>query len=562
MQTLTIAIGQRGIEFFCQQFVASPLLHLISNMQVPNRLIDVGSFQGSGSGMGTDYSDVKIELTSGRLVGFQPAFRSVTQQTSGSEFILELAAPAFSASYHWEETGRARECMADIRGGASCQNRKFDHNYDYSPGFGELRVLLTTAFQFSAAHNAYEIVSHGSNVVTGAVSANIPSSSVVRTEIQGCASTEVSSATRQSVSEINFASAIAELIPPLLHSIPGSGDLGHGIAFDFSLGDSGLQFPTQAGRNGIQIGVVARARYGQELYPQLPSEVLALPTVPASSDPNHLQTYISSYSINGLQWAFFRADLLKAKADTGNIPNPDALKCATYVSAIPALAPYSKKSMHADIAALNPPTVVFQLVWEINDVTLASIKAIPGVEGLDEVFSDLSGNSYLERSELEDELAEMGVSAPLIPEIVKRAQVSGMVVRQDLQFKVFINASVEKDADLPYFEFSVARVDLLSNLRLGVVTGTTAQTLQFDYQKNNAVTTFLETNIPKFAKDLGNNFGSILWTMVESQYDTCLVKMGEKGVPVPMMNLFKFVFDEAQTSIQSGFVSIKAKVRL
>lgn len=563
MQTLSIAIGQAGIDFFCRQFLSPRLQDLIRSMPVPDRLIDVGSFQGSGSGMGTEYSNVKVELSSGHLQGFSPVYRSVTQLASGSpagsDFNLEFIASGFSAQYQWHETGKSKECMQNISGMVVCQSHNIDHTYGYTPGFASLRVQVTVAFQFNASSNTYEVVEHRCIAEPGEVSANIPSSSVVRNEIQGCATTEVSATTREAVSTLDFSGLINQIMPASLRSIPSSGNLGHDILFEFGLGDSGLGFDTHTGCNGLQIGVTGRVRYKGEAYPAPVPVPLGLPPIPEATDPNFLQTYVSSYSINGLQWACFKAGLLHTTATTGNIPNPDALRCATYAGAVEALSEYDDTDMYAEIVSLDAPVTEFQSVWEMTDATLARVSTLPDIADAMPAVSKLRGHSYLEQKELESALAARKVSPRLIADIVNCARQSGMVMRQQLQFTVFLDTGEQTP---PKIEFSVSRIDLLTNLRLGLAPASTAQTLKFDYQKNSAKTTFLGTTVPDLAEELGNPFGNILWTVVESQYDDCLRRMGAEGVPLPMMQMFHFVFEEAELSVQQGFVSIKAKVRL
>ncbi|PWB35113.1 hypothetical protein DCO48_03755 [Pseudomonas sp. SDI] len=563
MQTLTIAIGQAGIDFFCRQFLSPRLQDLIRSMPVPDRLIDVGSFTGSGSGMGTDYSNVKVALSSGYLQGFSPAYRSVTQLASGnptgSEFKLEFVASGFSAQYQWHETGKSKECTQDIRGMVVCKSHDIDHRFNYAPGFSSLQIHVTAAFEFNTASSTYEVVEHRCVADPGEVSANIPSGSIVRNEIQGCTTTEVSATTREAVSTLDFSALINQIMPASLRSIPSSGNLGHDILFEFGLGESGLGFDSTEGRNGLRIGVTGGVRYKGEAYPAPAPEPLGLPPIPAASDPNYLQTYVSSYSINGLQWACFKAGLLHTSATTGNIPNPDALRCATYVPVVEALSEYEDNDLYAEIVSTEAPTTEFQSVWEMTDATLARVANIPGITAEMPAVMKLRGHSYIEQRDLENALAKWKVSAPLITDIVNYARQSGMVMRQNLKFTVFIDTGEQTP---PKLEFTVSRIDLLTNLRLGLAPTSIAQTLKFDYQKNSAKTTFLSTTIPGVAEDLGTPFGNMLWTVVESKYDDCLQRMGAEGVPLPMMEMFHFVFEQAELSVQQGFVSIKAKVHL
>jgi hypothetical protein len=131
----------------------------------------------------------------------------------------------------------------------------------------------------------------------------------------------------------------------------------------------------------------------------------------------------------------------------------------------------------------------------------------------------------------------------------------GMVVRHSLEFTLTIQNGAPSP---PNLVFDLARTDVLQNLSLGA-TGN-AQTLKYDFKKVDATATFVSTTIPRFdAKD----FGTTIWPIVgEPRYDEELTKIGHgTGVPLPIMQGFHFLFEQAQLSIQDGYVSILAQVQ-
>lgn len=522
MQTQTMAIGQKGIEFFCQQYLAVKLQDLIRTMTVPNRVIDVGNFRGSGSGMGTDYTHVKVELTSGRLENFHPLYQSVSQlpsgNPSGSEFVLDFVASNFSVAYQWRETGRSKECMQMVSGQVSCQTRDFNHPYDYWPGFGRLEIRVTTAFEYrstttaTGVHMSYDVVARNSTGSASDCSANIPSRSVIRNEIDGCWTNEVLDTTRSAVADINFGALINQIMPPTLHSIEDSGKLGNDIRFIFGLGNDGMKFSTAAGSNGLQIGITGYISHRGEYYPEPVTPPLGLPPIPQANDPNYLHTYISAWSINGLQWACYKAGLLHAQASRSNVPYPEQMACAGYIEFVPELADYADKYLVAEIRVEGPPTTEFQL-FRIPD---------PNVP-----------DSF--------------ITTP------------GMVMQQNLRFMVLVDTG---EPSPPYFVYSAQRTDYLTHLRLGVAPGTTVQTLQFDCLKMRSSYTFIDSSFASVNARTFARPASDLFNLVETDYEKNLASMGKRGVPIPMMQMFRFVYQDAQISVQDGFVAIHARVQL
>jgi hypothetical protein len=561
MQALTISIGQAGINFFCQNIVANQLAQTLQSMAIPNNQIPVGNFAYIGFGVSDSYSNINVSLTNGKLQNFVPSYQSVAQLNSGSpagsQFQLSFNAGAFTANYNWNETGSENFCST---GGEFpiCTGSKVNNTFNYTPGFASLAVQVTTAFQYSQATNTYTITGVGSSAIPGTVSPNVPSNSVLQNEDQSCFSVHVSSATEAAVSSINFTGAVNSVVTPFFQSIPGSGNLGNGILFDFSLGNSGMLFSTISGQNGIQIGVIGTVTYNGTQYPGTGTPDLALPPIPASTSTNHLQTYVSDYSVNGLQWAYFQAGLLHATATPGTIPDPNALKCKTYIASIPAFKPYALYGMQADIVPLSAPVTTFQQVWEFSQTAINSLQNQLPSDVFNILNTAMIGNSYLSQTSLEADLTAYGIDNTYFTAIENATLMMGMVVNHDLQFTLTIlnGASTQ-----PNIIFSVQRVDIQTNLALGIAAGSdSVQTMQFSYLNNSAIPTFISSTVPNFPS--GDTFAQIIWPQTgEPAYDNVLAAMGKTGVPIPIMSGFQFVFANAQLSVQQGFVSIQAQVQ-
>jgi hypothetical protein len=165
----------------------------------------------------------------------------------------------------------------------------------------------------------------------------------------------------------------------------------------------------------------------------------------------------------------------------------------------------------------------------------------------------VDGDAYVSKAELEADLSGAGVGQTYYETIEKAAKSIGMVVTQNLAFTLDIQNGATPQ---PTLVFDVARKDILENLGLGVKGD--VQTLQYGFRRVKAVATFVSTTIPHFDK---KNFGDLIWPVAgEPRYDETLMAMGKTGVPLPMMKDFQFHFEQAQVSIQQGFVSVLAQV--
>lgn len=561
MQALTLSIGQAGIDYFSRQFFASQLVNLLEGLALPDRTIAVGDFLATGVGWSDSYSDINVYLTSGTLQGFTPAYQGVKQlasgQPAGSQFQIAFGAGAFTAQYNWHETGSDYFCSSSGHG-TFCHGNQIDNTFQYAPRFDSITVQVTTAFTYDKSSNTYLFTGVGSTATTGTESPNIPGGSVLQNEDSECFSSHVSSATSAAVSAIDFTGTISGALPSLLKTVQGSGDLGNGIAFGFALGDSGMAFSTVSGQNGVSIGVTGTVSYEGAAYPGAAPQGLPMPPVPASTSTNHLQTYVSDYSVNGLQWAYFKAGLLTTTATPGTVPDPRVLKCATYVASIPAFKPYAMYGMQAAVTPLAAPVTTFQQVWEFTqDAVNALQKQLP-TNVWNILNTAMIGNSYLSSKDLDDDLAAYGVPTENVTAIANATVGMGMVVVHDLQFVLTI---LDGASPQPTITFSVQRTDIQTRLSLGVtqVAGSKAQTMQFAYLNNSYAATFVSSTVPKFPD--GEQFADIIWPQVgEPAYDNVLAAMGKAGVPIPIMSGFNFVFGGAQLSVQEGYVSIQAQI--
>jgi hypothetical protein len=553
MQAMTLSIGQAGINFFAQTLVANQLLQALKGLKLANSSPSIPDFYSYGFGYNCSFSKIKINLTNGTVSGFSPTYQGVQQQNTGnpagSQFALSLAASNFTANYSWVESYHEYCCYS---GGQFpyCHGDDNNGNYAYAPGIGNLAVTVLTAFQYAQSTNTWTISTVNTMAVTSNVSANIPSRSVVQNEDTSCFSSHVSDATAASISSIDFATPINAIIPPLLKSIPASGDLGNGIVFEWELGDAGLTFPNA---KGISIGITGRVSYRGTYYQGTPPSALPVPPVPAPADAHYLQTYVSDYEVNALQWAYYQAGLLNATATPGTIPDPNALKVKTYVAFIKQLEPYKAYSMRADIKPQAAPVSAFQMVWQFTQANIDNLKSQLPIAVWTTLNNNMIGNAYISKQTLETDLQSNDIGQAYYATIENGTSAMGMVDTQNIQMVLTILTPSDPQ---PTITFNVSRTDILTNLALGIAGN--AQTMQFGFLELESAATFVSSTIPNFP---GGQMAMIWATVGDPNYTQVIADMGKTGVPLPIMSGFQFLFSQAALSIQSGFVSIKAQVQ-
>ena len=553
MQAMTLSIGAAGVNYFAKSLVANQLAVLLAGLTPPNRTLNIPDFSTYGFGYSCSFSNIVIKLTNGSLKSFAPAYQSVTQLNAGaplgSQFQLNLAASNFSAKYDWNESYHEYCCYSGGHG-AVCNGDDETGGYTYTPGFGTLNVGVTTAFQYNQTSNTWTITTVSSTATPSNVQANIPGGSVVQNQDTKCFSSSVSDATASAISSIDFGSLINGVIPPLLKSIPASGDLGNGIVFEWQLGDSGLTFPNAA---GVSAGITGRVSYKGTFYQGQAPATLPVPPVPAPSDTHHLQAYVSDYEVNALQWAFFQAGLLNTVATPGSIPNPNALRVKTYIPFVAALKPYALYSMQADIKPGQAPVCTFQQVWQFTQANINRLQSSLPSNVWTLINDNLSGYAYTDIKALTSDLAAFGIDSSYYTTIEDGTSAVGMVVTQSIGMVLTILTGTTPQ---PTNSFTVARTDILTNLALGIAG--TAQTMQFTFQEVSSSATFTTSTIPDFP---GQNMAGIWGAAGDSSYNETLTALGKIGVPLPIMSGFQFLFNDATLSVQQGYVSILAQVQ-
>lgn len=548
MQTITVAVGSKGITTFARHLIAGQLVTQLSGIAPPDRRLPIPDIRVSGPGWSNTFTGIMINLSHGSLAGFAPAFQSVSQVSDGS-FSLLLTAGPFTAGYSWhEEDDDENSCYGE--GGSYCHTDHERSDYAYAPAFGGLNATFGLAFSYDGAAAAYRLAVTSSTAAPTSTTANIPARSVIQNEESHCFSSNVSDATAAAISAIDFAGPVAAVCNSLFATIPASGHLTAGIVHDYRVGDSGLAFPTGG---GVTVGVTGAVTCEGIAYPGAVPPPLPVPPPPSGSDQHDVQVYLSGYEVNALHWAYFQAGLLNVTVRPDDLTDPDVLKVKTY-AVIAALKPYTAFAMTAQVNPTAAPVVNFQDVWIFTTAVMATLQQqLPST--VYAAITGLEGNAYVSAAALESDLAAAGVPTSYVTVVQTAAKSTGMGVHQDLEFTLTIeNGAVTP----PVIIFDISRDDVLQNLGLG--RSGTAQTMTYAFTRCRSTATFVTSTVPGFP---GGDFGDWIWPVAgEPGYDDTLTNLGKTGVPLPIMQGFTFRFDNAVLSVQEGYVSILADVDL
>lgn len=559
MQAITIAIGKNGIQFFIDQYLKKTLLDLLDKMNPPDYATTVPDFSATDpfsspfQTITDQYSNINIRLSHGSFSQFAPAYTSATQGTSGNTavFTLQFGAGPFGVTYQWLETydmdkdfqpGGVRQALADIPA--------FSNQLTYAESFQGMSIQAVVQFTFDTQKNEWVFnVLHTAATTQGAVS-NIPSGSVVHKNDAPCQTNHLIAATQAAIEALNFSVATQSMLTGIVQTIPGSGDLGNGMAYDFSIGDSGILFPNN---DGIQMGVKGGASYQGEPFAGGGTPSLPLPPPLTDADSHHLNLFVSDSEIAALCWCFFKAGKLDLLIGPGDLPDPSALKVSQYIALEPTLRPYTAFAMQAKITQNTPPAPAFRTAYQFSGAVMEQLKTSLPVEVFQQI-QVLGGSAFGSAQALEAALQSAGVAASWYGTLEQASAEKALVLDQDLTLSLDIQNG---QPVLPNIQFRVQRTDILNGLALGIGANQ-RQTLQFGFANADNSATFISSTVPGFS---GVQFETAVWPLVaEAHYMENLDSLGKTGVPLPIMEGFQFDFDHAAITMEQGYVSILANL--
>lgn len=556
MQAITIAIGKTGVNFFAQHYLSVTLQNLLAQMTAPNKTVPVPKFTYSSGQDWWDYSKISIGLSNGVLKNFNAIFQNVIQGVSNDGkntpvFTLNFYADKFSAHYNWLEKFHYEHHYVEMEGKIPVWKEKVGNSsnpYTFAPVIN-LNTAVTVQFLFDSSKTVWDISVYGTSATSKVIQDNIPSASILNGQDNSCAGTHIDDATAQAIDAIDFSTPINSLISGVIKTIPASGDLGNGIVYDFSLGDSNLLFPNN---DGIQMGVKGGASYEGTAFSDVNPPNLPLPVPPTDSDPHDLNMYVSNYEIDALNWAYYKAGKLNLLIKPQDLSDPQLLEVSTYTSIAKQLDPYAAFVMFAQITQKSAPVTAFQIVYFYSREVMALLEnQLPS--NVYQLIQGMAGNAYLSQADVETFLKEATVPSQYYEAIEKAAKISAMVLTQSIDYTLLIQNEATPQPDI---KFSVSRTDVLTNLMLGASTNNT-QTMQFGFVNASNTATFESSSIAGLD---GLIFESLWLIGLEPSYAQILTDLGKTGTPLPIMENFQFDFNNAELSIQEGYVSILANV--
>jgi hypothetical protein len=180
--------------------------------------------------------------------------------------------------------------------------------------------------------------------------------------------------------------------------------------------------------------------------------------------------------------------------------------------------------------------------------------------------SSIVSNAYTNTTDLESDLSGISIDSSYFSKIESTVQELAALVTHNLQFTLTIQGQTLPNGEAPYFTFTLTRKDILTDLKLGFVATIQhpkpAQTLQFTHTECQPppVATLTASNFIPVTPTNGMYFSSIWNTVGEIEYSTLLQNLGQSGVPLPIMEGFQFLFDQAELNIEQGYVGILANV--
>lgn len=304
----------------------------------------------------------------------------------------------------------------------------------------------------------------------------------------------------------------------------------------------------------------------------------------------HLQMYVSDYVLNGLYWAFANAGLLTETVTPEMLHamglDPALLAVITYYKAIPSsdpvkekLYPYRERNMNALVRPaldsnnlLTPPTVDFQTVYVFDgpsgSVMTSLQKVLSSADYNNLATSSITSNAYADATDLVSDLSGIDITdSQAITAIEKATSSLGAVVTHALELTCTIQGATLPNGDAPFFTFTLTRQDILTDLKLGTSKSGKAQSLRFTHtecQPPPSINTPSEQNqFSNFIPIASAEWFTSIWeTVGEQQYTAMLVNLGQYGAPLPIMSRFQFLFEEALTNLEQGYIGILANVEL
>jgi hypothetical protein len=556
MQGLAVSISPDGINYFAQALVTNIIIQALTSVELASSTITPPSQAIYSNQYSQEFAqNINITLSQGKLSGFNPTFQKLTQNASGN-FNLLFIATNCNADYSWHET----YAKVLYSGFTHRTVSNPSNTYSYSMGIGTLTISVPlTLSETSGGGYAIGVGTVAAN--PSSLTANIPSGSVIN-QYSGlpCMSATVDSATVKTIENVNFSQPIQAAVNPLFGTIADSGTLlpsPADVVFEYGVGTSGLDFP---GNQGLTLGVTGQVTYQGTPFSSENAPNVPVPAIPSS---NYLQFNLADYEFNALYWAFFSAGVLQTDIVPGDLPDPSMLNTATYKGTYlqPLYSAYPSVPMNVNVTADNAPTVHFQQVYNLTSAALTALTqdGVPSAV-LAPLNQTIKNQVFLTETEF---VATVEKHSPncsaYLEQIEAAAETYGATVTHDVQCVFNV---IPTSTPIEVFTVQFNDTELLYSLSLGVTPSSgppskQAQTVKFAFQliESSTSATLVNSNISGISS---SDFPMIWNTTLQPEYAQELSKLGAAGVPVPFIQGFQFLFDQAVVQVQSGYVSVLA----
>jgi hypothetical protein len=582
MQPVTVAISPTGIQYMFKNLLGGQIAQALQKMgaapgwQVQPDDFDY-SFDQAGMLYQNEYTNISLTISTGQFQNFSPVFSGCLQGPDGdnSHFAITMSVSNFAAGYPngWNETYTSQQYyyQDDGCGGGvwypNGQPQPCNNTYDYSVNLPSLTI--TAVFKLSASVGSYELTYVQSSAdVGGNPQPNIPPQSILNQQVVSCGfGAHVSDATKAAIGKMNWSNAFAQTLNKVFVSIGESGQLGP-VTFDFlDPSDTPPVFPTGG---GIQLGAKGLVSANGSAYPALPPADLPFPPIPNGNPQPHVTYWVQDYEVSALFWGFFAAGELTATLTKGSIAYPQALETQTYKggSLDVLYQDYKNKDLVAELKALVPPTVSFANIYQFTADNMAKVQKDVGGSNTQcgQDIASLTPGTYASQAGLEQDLANYPGLMTFAAKIEQDIAVPGVIVEHKVQCALSV---VGETTDQPVITFDIDQTFIMQNLNLGVSSTGTTQSLKFtfiqpldvDPQPSNFSTTLKPLN----PKDPPPALADV-WSALASSWENAFSATGTKGMPLPRVPGFDFLFDQADIAVTApvagadGYISITTNV--
>lgn len=567
VQGMTVSLNLSAIQKICAATVGKTIMDELNQLAIGDVTVSIPDFNLSDGDFGSDnYSNFKVNLTSGTTSGLDMAFGAVSQDTEGQgQFTLPFSSDPFTVNFtDWNESyhdsgfagysGFDRDCPGDD----GCPQTDFGA-FSFTMG---LSVTEMATISYAPGSNDWTITPGTPQATPTGVQLAVPAGSMLAKASVCSSQNPVADQVDDCIENaIDWESKVTTALQDAAATIPASGQLGDGVSLGFALGTSGITYPT--GGTGMSFGATGLATFAQQSYAGPgPSVALPVPPIPTSTDAVY---NVSDYVFNGLFWAYYTAGAILYTFTPDNLPDPTALKTDTYQGTNLAILynRYGSTNMQAEVAATAPPSVSFQTIWTVTQDTIDTVSGLPQAD-VGFILDSLAGNVYTDEGAFrQDVVSAIGASdtTQWFPAIATACSSIAAVCKLPMTLTIQVFNMDTKAFDTA-FELAVVLDFSLANLSVGANQENTTQSLLYDIHlipptAGEPAPVLLSSEFPSInASDVVQIWVPTLREEVINE----LSVFGLQGVPLPRVAQVSFPSGTEAIAISQGYVTVNVNL--